>query len=65
MCAYVQVQDVGLIFLSSMASSIAVLCEQQGYAPEEALGTSLINGAIATFLVGLLIILLGACALLL
>lgn len=57
-----QVQDVGLIFLSAMATSIAVLCEQQGYSREEALGTSLITLAISTFLVGFFIVLLGEAA---
>lgn len=60
--ACMQVQDVGLIFLSAMATSIAVLCEQKGYSREEALGTSLITLAISTFLVGFFIILLGEAA---
>ena len=51
-----QVQDVGLIFLSAMASSIALLCEQDGYEPREALGTSLLTLAISTFIVGILIV---------
>ena len=55
-----QVQDVGLIFLSAMASSIALLCEEDGYEPKEALGTSLLTLAIATFIVGILIVLVGA-----
>ena len=50
---------MGLIFLSAMASSIAALCAEKGYAPEEALGTSLISSAISTLVVGLLIIMLG------
>ena len=54
-----QVQDVGLIFLSAMASSIATLCKEDGYAPQEALGTSLLTLAIATFIVGILIVLVG------
>lgn len=55
-----QVQDVGLIFLSAMASSIALLCEEDGYEPRQALGTSLLTLAIATFIVGILIVLVGA-----
>ncbi len=55
-----QVQDVGLIFLSAMASSIALLCKEDGYEPREALGTSLLTLAIATFIVGILIVLVGA-----
>jgi hypothetical protein len=50
---------VGLIFLSAMASSIAKLCENNGYDPHEALGTSLLTLAISTFFVGLLIVLVG------
>lgn len=54
-----QVQDVGLIFLSAMATSIAHLCEKNGYDPHEALGTSLLTLAISTFIVGFLIVLVG------
>ena len=59
-----QVQDVGLIFLSAMASSIAMLCEEDGYEPREALGTSLLTLAISTFIVGILIVLVGVRSLL-
>ena len=59
MCS-AQVQDVGLIFLSAMASSIALLCKEDGYEPREALGTSLLTLAIATFIVGILIVLVGS-----
>lgn len=52
---------MGLIFLSAMATSIAHLCEKNGYDPHEALGTSLLTLAISTFIVGVLIILVGAC----
>ena len=61
---YLQVQDVGLIFLSAMASSIALLCEEDGYEPREALGTSLLTLAISTFVVGILIMLVGEQSLL-
>lgn len=50
---------MGLIFLSAMATSIAKLCEENGYDPNEALGTSLLTLAISTFIVGLLIVLVG------
>ncbi|GAB4817875.1 hypothetical protein N2152v2_004921 [Parachlorella kessleri] len=48
-----QVQDVGLIFLSAMASSIAVLCAEAGRDAATALGTSLLTMTVCTFLVGL------------
>lgn len=48
-----QVQDVGLIFLSAMASSIAALCAEAGHDAATALGTSLLTMTISTFLVGL------------
>ena len=44
-----------------MATSIAHLCEKNGYDPHEALGTSLLTLAISTFIVGVLIVLVGAC----
>eukprot|EP00887_Chlorella_sp_A99_P005390 scaffold1.g5390.t1 len=47
-----QVQDVGLIFLSAMASSVAVMCAQAGRDAATALGTCLLTMAVATFLVG-------------
>ncbi len=46
-------QDVGLIFLSAMASSIAMLCEEAGRDAATALGTSLLTMTISTFCVGL------------
>ncbi|KAK9845896.1 hypothetical protein WJX81_005443 [Elliptochloris bilobata] len=54
-----QVQDVGLIFLSAMATSIAGLCTAEGLTAEEALGTTLVTLVISTFLVGMLIVLVG------
>ena len=48
-----QVQDVGLIFLSAMASSIAHICTNNDRPTAEALGTTLLTLAICTFLVGL------------
>ena len=54
-----QVQDVGLIFLSSMASSIAAICTAAGLGVEVALGTTLLTTCIATFVVGLLTLMVG------
>ena len=47
-----QVQDVGLIFLSAMASSVATLCVDAGKDAATALGTALLTMTTATFLVG-------------
>lgn len=46
-------QDVGLIFLSLMASSIAGVCTRAGLDAHAALGTSLLTMAVSTALVGL------------
>ena len=54
-------QDVSLIFQSALATSIAAMCAAAGYAPEEALGTTLVTLVIATFVAGVLIMLVGAC----
>ena len=54
-----QVQDVGLIFLSAMATSIATLCQEQGAGAEVALGTTLVTFVIATFTTGLCTVLVG------
>ncbi|PRW58874.1 sulfate transporter [Chlorella sorokiniana] len=48
-----QVQDVGLIFLSAMASSIASLCSRAGLDASAALGTSLLTMAASSAIVGL------------
>ncbi len=45
-----------------MASSIAHICKEDGYEPREALGTSLLTLAVATFIVGIFIVLVGAPA---
>ena len=55
-------QDVSLIFQSAMATSIAAMCAAAGYRPEEALGTTLVTLVIATFVAGVLIMLVGARA---
>ena len=54
-----QVQDVGIIFLSSMATSIAATCAKASLGVDVALGTTLLTFSIATFLVGLLTLLVG------
>ncbi len=56
-----QVQDVSLIFQSAIATSIAGMCTAAGYKAEEALGTVLMTLVIATFVVGVLIVAVGAC----
>lgn len=48
-----QVQDVGIIFLSAMATSIAGLTADAGRDAETALGTALLTMTVSTFLVGL------------
>ncbi len=58
-CCAGQVQDVGLIFLSAMATSIAAMSTAAGFSAQEALGTTLVTLVIATFVVGALIVLVG------
>ena len=57
---WVQVQDVGLIFLSAMATAIAHDGLSKGVPKAEILGTTLATITVSTFIVGLLIILVGA-----
>jgi SulP family sulfate permease len=47
-----QVQDVGLIFLSAMATSVAAICWEAGRDAATALGTSLLTMSVATFFTG-------------
>jgi hypothetical protein len=54
-----QVQDVGLIFLSAMATSIVETCSKAGKDSATTLGTVLLTLLLTTFLVGVLIILTG------
>jgi hypothetical protein len=54
-----QVQDVGLIFLSSMATSIADICARASIGADVALGTSLLTMCLSTFVVGFLCLLVG------
>lgn len=56
-----QVQDVGLIFLSAMGSSIATLTLDAGKEAAVALGTSLLTMTISTFFVGLGTFFVGTC----
>ncbi len=52
-------QDVGLIFLSAMASSIASLCSRAGLDASAALGTSLLTMAVSSAVVGLGLLAVG------
>ena len=54
-----QVQDVGLIFLSAMATSVVDACSKAGTDSDTTLGTVLVTLLLTTFLVGVLIILTG------
>ena len=57
-----QVQDIGLIFLSAIASSVAELSYgANGLSVATALGTALVSLCIATLIVGLLTVLFGEC----
>ena len=58
--AAVQVQDVGLIFLSAMATSVAHECAKAGVGPASTLGTALLTLTGSTFAVGVVIIIVGA-----
>jgi SulP family sulfate permease len=58
-----QVQDAGLIFLSSMARSIVQYCQNQGYDDEALLATVTIGLGIATALLGFALVLIGKFAL--
>ena len=50
---------MGLIFLSAMATSIAIMCGDKGLGPEVALGTSLATLTISTTLVGIATVAVG------
>ncbi|MEW5305292.1 MAG: hypothetical protein WDW36_007844 [Sanguina aurantia] len=54
-----QVQDVGLIFLSAMATSIADIVQNAGLGAEVALGTSMFTMTVSTLIVGFLLVLVG------
>ncbi len=53
-------QDVGLVFLSGMATSIAAAAVADGQTAEQVLGTALVTLSIATALVGVVAYLVGA-----
>ena len=55
-----QVQDVGLIFLSAMASGVVEDCIEAGVSAQDTLATVLATLTIATTFVGLLIVATGA-----
>jgi len=54
-----QVQDAGLIFLSSMASDIVKSCHARGYSDEVLLATATIGLSTATLLLGVGLVILG------
>ena len=54
-----QVQDVGLIFLSAMATHVVDACHKAGQDSDTTLGTVLLTLLLTTLLVGVLIILTG------
>jgi hypothetical protein len=57
------VQDVGLIFLSAMATSVVELGTRKGLEEKVILGSALVTLTLSTALVGLLIVLVGASGL--
>ncbi len=56
-----QTQDVGLIFLSSMATHVAALGTAAALPSVEIVGTTLVTCLLATLLVGVCTILVGTC----
>lgn len=54
-----QVQDVGLIFLSAMATSVAQICGQANQGPDIALGTTLLTLTASTAMVGIVTFAVG------
>lgn len=54
-----QVQDVGLIFMSAIASNVARGCAAEGVPADETLATVLVTLTLSTAIVGLLIIATG------
>ena len=54
-----QVQDVGLIFLSAMATNVVDACHKAGKDSDTTLGSVLLTLLLTTLLVGVLIILVG------
>lgn len=54
-----QVQDAGLIFLSSMTSDIVKHCHAKGYSDEVLLATATIGLSLATLLLGIGLVIMG------
>lgn len=54
-------QDVGLIFLSAMATSIVEIGQEVGLKEAEVVGTAMLTLTVATTLVGILTYLVGGC----
>lgn len=54
-----QVQDAGLIFLSSMASSIVDYCKSRGHDDEEILATTVIGLSLFTCILGVALFVIG------
>ena len=54
-----QVQDAGLIFLSSIASNIVAYCKQRNHDDETILATTVVGLSIATFLLGIGLMVIG------
>ena len=52
-------QDVGLIFLSAMATDIANTCAAAGLPVADAIGTTLVTFCVATWIVGAFTMLVG------
>ena len=61
LCAAGQVQDVGLIFLSAMASAVVQQCGEAGWGEADTLATVLATLTLATAVVGVLIVGTGGC----
>lgn len=59
-CVFV-LQDVGLIFLSAMATGIAEIGMAKGMEDAEIVGTAMLTLTVATTLVGILTWLVGEC----
>jgi SulP family sulfate permease len=54
-----QPQDVGLIFLSSMATGVAEIGREEGLDDKAVVGTALLTLTVATFVVGVMTLLVG------
>lgn len=53
------IQDVGLIFLSAMATSVAEIGQGMGLSEAEMVGTAMLTLTVATFVVGVMTWLVG------